>query len=74
MSWNELDTWIALTAAITAMACALPGVFLLLSRQSMMAHGVAHSVLPGIVLAHLVSGGVETPALLIGAQLSVAGL
>ncbi|MEL6427784.1 MAG: metal ABC transporter permease [Planctomycetota bacterium] len=67
MSWNELDTWIVVSASLVAVACALPGVFLLLSRQSMMAHGIAHSVLPGIVIAHLVSGGLETPVLLAGA-------
>lgn len=67
MNWGILDTWIVITAALVAMACVLPGVFLLLSRQSMVAHGIAHAVLPGIVIGHLVSGGVETPALLTGA-------
>ncbi len=67
MSWNILDTWIVITASLVAMACVIPGVFLLLSRQSMVAHGIAHAVLPGIVIGHLLSGGVETPALLTGA-------
>ena len=67
MNWNTLDTWIVITAGLVAMACVLPGVFLLLSRQSMVAHGIAHAVLPGIVLGHLATGGVETPALLTGA-------
>ncbi|MDA1265664.1 MAG: metal ABC transporter permease [Planctomycetota bacterium] len=72
MNWNELDTWIVLTATFVAMACALPGVFLLLSRQSMVAHGIAHAVLPGIVAAHLIHGGVSTAALMLGAV--VAGI
>lgn len=70
MSWQLSDTWILITATSVGMACVLPGVFLLLSRQSMMAHGIAHSVLPGIVIAHLISGGVETPALMVGAVLA----
>ena len=70
MTWNLLDTWIVVTAALVGMACALPGIFLLLSRQSMVAHGIAHSVLPGIVIGHLLSGGVETPTLLAGAVLA----
>lgn len=70
MTWEIIDTWIVITASAVAMACVLPGVFLLLSRQSMMAHGIAHSVLPGIVLGHLISGGIETPALLTGAVLA----
>lgn len=67
MTWGLLDTWIVITASLIGMACALPGTFLLLSRQSMMAHGIAHAVLPGIVIGHLITGGVETPALLTGA-------
>lgn len=54
-SWIILDTWIVLTAAITAMACALPGTFLVLRRQSMMGDALTHTVLPGIVGAFLFS-------------------
>jgi len=67
MNWTSLDTWIAVTAAITAMACAVPGTFLFLSRQSMMSHGVAHSVLPGIVIAFLITHERNWWSLLIGA-------
>lgn len=56
-----------LTAAMVAIACVLPGCFLFLSKQSMMSHGIAHAVLPGIVIGHLASGQVETPALFVGA-------
>jgi manganese/zinc/iron transport system permease protein len=43
--WSELDTWIVVTAALAAMACALPGNFLLVRRQSMMGIGVFSAVL-----------------------------
>ena len=51
--WYAGDTWIVITAALAAMACALPGVFLVLRRQSMMGDALSHTVLPGIVLAFL---------------------
>lgn len=46
--WGSLDTWIVLTAALAAMACAIPGNFLLLRRQSMMGDALSHSVLLGV--------------------------
>jgi manganese/zinc/iron transport system permease protein len=51
--WGWLDTWIVVTAMLAAMACALPGTFLVLRRQSLMGDALSHSVLPGIVLAFL---------------------
>lgn len=52
--WNtQLDTWIVVTAALSAMACALPGNFLLLRRQSMMGDALSHTALLGIVCAFL---------------------
>jgi manganese/zinc/iron transport system permease protein len=53
--WGPLDTWIAVTAALAAMACALPGVFLVLRRQSLMGDALTHTVLPGIVAAFLLA-------------------
>ena len=60
MNWTELDTWIVLTAALMAMACALPGVFLLLNRQSMLGDAISHGVLPGLAIAFLATGS-RTP-------------
>ena len=51
--WEPSDTWIVITAALAAMACALPGTFLVLRRQSMMGDALTHTVLPGIVAAFL---------------------
>ena len=51
--WESLDTWIAVTGALAAMACALPGTWLLLRRQSMLGDALSHAVLPGIVIAYL---------------------
>ncbi len=51
--WSMIDTWIVVTAALAAMACALPGTFLLLRRESLMGDALSHATLPGIVLAFL---------------------
>ena len=53
--WTEFDTWIAVTAALAAMSCTLPGVFLVLRRQSMLGDALSHTALPGIVSAFLVA-------------------
>ena len=55
-SWSSLDTWIVLSAALAGMACAIPGNYLLLRRQSMMGDALSHTSLLGIVLAFLLSG------------------
>lgn len=57
--WSLLDTWIVLTAALAAVACALPGTFLVLRRQSLLGDALSHSVLPGIVLAYLMLGQLQ---------------
>lgn len=49
--WRAFDTWIALTGALAAMACALPGTWLFLRRQSLLGDALSHAVLPGIVVA-----------------------
>jgi manganese/zinc/iron transport system permease protein len=56
-TWESLDTWIVITAALAGMACALPGNFLVLRRQSMMGDALSHTVLPGIAGAFLISHG-----------------
>jgi manganese/zinc/iron transport system permease protein len=54
-SWSELNTAIAVTAALAAMSCALPGAWLVLRRQSMLGDALAHSALPGVVVAFFVA-------------------
>jgi manganese/zinc/iron transport system permease protein len=54
-TWTSLDTWIIVIGALAAMACALPGCFLLLRRQSLMGDAISHTSLLGIVTAFFVS-------------------
>lgn len=50
-----------------AVACALPGNFLLLRGQSLIGDAISHVVLPGIVVAFLVTGLVASGPMLLGA-------
>lgn len=54
-SWTSLDTWVVVIGALAAMACALPGCFLLLRKQSLMGDAISHTSLLGVVAAFFVS-------------------
>lgn len=56
-----------LIGMFAAMACALPGNFLILRRQALIGDAISHVVLPGIVVAFLITGAVTTWPMLIGA-------
>ena len=56
--------WIA---AVTAAACALPGVFLVLRRMALMSDAISHAILLGIVLAFFVTGNIASPLLVAAA-------
>ena len=55
-----------LIGCLAAVACALPGNFLLLRRQALIGDAISHVVLPGIVVAFLVTGTISTWPMLIG--------
>jgi manganese/zinc/iron transport system permease protein len=60
---------IILAGALTNVACALIGCFLVLRRMSLMGDAIAHAVLPGLVLAFVISGSMSIVPLFIGAAL-----
>lgn len=57
-------------AVVTAVACALPGAFIVLRRNSMLVDGISHAVLPGIVLGYFFTRNPDSPWLVLGAALS----
>ena len=59
--------WIILIGSLVASSCALVGCFLILRRLAMLSDAISHAVLPGIVLAFLISGGVGLLPALLGA-------
>jgi len=56
-----------LIGIFAAIACALPGNFLVLRRQALIGDAISHVVLPGIVVAFLVTGAITTWPMMIGA-------
>lgn len=58
-----------LIAIFAALACAIPGVFLVLKKMSMMADSITHTVLLGIVLAFFIVNDLSSPFLILGAAL-----
>jgi manganese/zinc/iron transport system permease protein len=56
--------WIAV---VTAAACAIPGVFLVLRHHAMMSDAISHTALLGIVLAFFLVQDLNSPILVLGA-------
>ena len=56
-----------LIGILASVACALPGNFLVLRRQALIGDAISHVVLPGIVVAFLITGTVAAMPMLLGA-------
>lgn len=68
MSGEQIE--IQLIASLVAVACAIPGVFLVLRRMAMMSDAISHAILLGIVLGFFAVHDISSPILIIGAALS----
>lgn len=66
------EFWIILTGILAAASCGAVGCFLVLRKMAMIGDAISHSVLPGIVIAFLISGSRDSLPMLLGA--SVLGL
>ena len=62
-----LDLPPLLSAIFAAIACSILGSYLVLRRQSLLGDAISHSVLPGIVVAFLVTGSRSMIPIFIGA-------
>lgn len=60
---------IQLIAAVVAMACAIPGVFLVLRKMALISDAISHSILPGIVIGFFVTQDLNSPLLILLAAL-----
>ena len=56
-----------LIGTFAAIACALPGNFLILRQQALIGDAISHVVLPGIVVAFLVTAEISAIPMLLGA-------
>lgn len=59
--------YIILTGSLVALCCGLLGSFLLLRQMAMVGDAISHAVLPGIVIAFLLSGSRDSLPMLAGA-------
>jgi len=59
--------WIILTGSLVAVCCSILGSFLILRKMAMVGDAISHSVLPGIVIAFLLAGSMQSIWMLIGA-------
>ncbi|MGO4693700.1 metal ABC transporter permease [Paenibacillus sp. 2TAB26] len=63
------DFWILLTGALVASCCGILGVFLVLRKMAMIGDAISHSVMPGIVIAFLLSGSRDSLLMMFAALL-----
>ena len=56
-----------LIGTFAAIACALPGNFLVLRKQALIGDAISHVVLPGIVVAFILTGAISTWPMMLGA-------
>ncbi|NOX38625.1 MAG: metal ABC transporter permease [Calditrichaeota bacterium] len=64
---NILQLEIQLVAVVVAIACALPGTFLVLRKMAMMSDAISHSILFGIVVAFFYTHDLSSPLLVLAA-------
>ncbi|WP_109830401.1 metal ABC transporter permease [Reichenbachiella versicolor] len=63
-----MDTlYIISTGAIVAITCGVLGCYLILKKMAMVGDAISHAVLPGIVIAFLLSGSRDSVTMLLGA-------
>ncbi len=60
---------IQLIAAVVAIACAIPGVFLVLRKMALISDAISHSILPGIVIGFFITEDLNSPLLILLAAL-----
>lgn len=67
---NPYDVDILMLASLVAASCAIPGVFLVLRKVSLMSDAISHAILFGIVIAFFFTNSLSSPWLVIGAALT----
>lgn len=65
---SAIHAWTLGVAALCAVACAVPGSFLVLRRQALLGDAISHAILPGIAGAFILTGTRDPFAMLLGAM------
>ncbi|WP_417197723.1 metal ABC transporter permease, partial [Bizionia sp.] len=61
---------IQLIASLVALACAIPGTFLVLRKMAMISDAISHSILPGLVVGFFITQDLNSPLLILLAALT----
>jgi manganese/zinc/iron transport system permease protein len=61
---------IQLIASLVAIACAIPGVFLVLRKMALISDAISHAILPGIVVGFFITHDLSSPLLIILAAMT----
>lgn len=64
-----IDFITILTGCLVAIPCALLGTFLVLRKTVMIGDAISHAVLPGIVIAYLITNSFDSVTMLVGAAI-----
>jgi manganese/zinc/iron transport system permease protein len=67
---NSAQIEIQLIASLVAVACAIPGTFLVLRKMAMISDAISHSILPGIVVGFFITQDLNSPLLILLAALT----
>jgi|TARA_B110000037_G_scaffold223149_1_gene302888 manganese/zinc/iron transport system permease protein len=67
---NSAQIEIQLIASLVAIACAIPGTFLVLRKMAMISDAISHSILPGIVIGFFITHDLNSPILILFATLT----
>jgi manganese/zinc/iron transport system permease protein len=67
---NSAQLEIQVIAVVVAVACAIPGTFLVLRRMAMISDAISHAILPGIVIGFFITNNVSSPILIFLAALT----
>ncbi|WP_430410688.1 metal ABC transporter permease [Kordia sp.] len=67
---NSAQITIQIIVALVAVACAIPGTFLVLRKMSLISDAISHSILLGIVIGFFIVGDTASPLLIVLAALA----
>jgi len=67
---NSAQLEIQLIASLVAIACAIPGTFLVLRKMAMISDAISHSILPGIVIGFFITHDLNSPLLILLAAIT----
>ena len=67
---NNAQLEIQIIASLVAIACAIPGTFLVLRKMAMISDAISHAILPGIVVGFFITQDLNSPLLILLAALT----